>query len=147
MTNEDQVIEQALEILASRMRKHAPSLTGSSDAVRYLCLQLGNRKAECFAVLFLDSQHRVIAFREMFFGTIDAASVYPREVVRAVLDYNAAAVILAHNHPSGVAEPSRSDIAITERLRTILAVIDTRVLDHVVVAGTQATSMAERGLL
>jgi DNA repair protein RadC len=119
----------------------------SSDVRRYLQQRLGGCPREVFGALFLDTQHRLIAFREMFLGTIDCASVHPREVVRETLALNAAAVILAHNHPSGVAEPSGSDIKITERLRQALGLIDVRVLDHVVVSATMAVSMAERGLL
>jgi DNA repair protein RadC len=119
----------------------------SRDVRRYLQQRLGGYPREVFGALFLDTQHRLIAFREMFLGTIDCASVHPREVVRETLALNAAAVILAHNHPSGIAEPSGSDIKITERLRQALGLIDVRVLDHVVVSPTTAVSMAERGLL
>ena len=98
-------------------------------------------------VLFLDAQNRVIASEEMFRGTLTQTSVYPREVVKRALERNAAAVILAHNHPSGVAEPSRADEALTQTLRAALALIDTRVLDHFIVAGSGVLSMAERGLL
>jgi DNA repair protein RadC len=100
-----------------------------------------------FCVLFLTNRHRVIAFEEMFRGTIDGATVHPREVVKQALRLNAAAVILAHNHPSGVSEPSRADEAITRRLRDALALVDIRVLDHLIVGGSEITSLAERGLL
>ncbi|WP_419606150.1 JAB domain-containing protein, partial [Thiolapillus sp.] len=103
--------------------------------------------AEVFACLFLDNRHRIIAFEELFQGTIDGASVYPREVVRRCLHHNAAAVIFSHNHPSGVAEPSHADEQITLRLREALALIDIRVLDHVIVGSDSSTSLAERGLL
>ena len=119
----------------------------SADVRRYLCHRLGSQPREVFGALFLDSQHRLIAFREMFLGTVDSASVHPREVLRETLGLNAAAVIFVHNHPSGVAEPSTSDVKITERLRHMLQLIDVRVLDHIVVSGTEAVSMAERGLL
>ena len=119
----------------------------SADVRRYLRFRLGGKPREVFAALFLDAQHRLIAFREMFLGTIDSATVHPREVVRETLMLNAAAVIFAHNHPSGVAEPSASDVRITERLRHALQLIDVRVLDHVVVSAAEAVSMAERGLL
>ena len=119
----------------------------SPDAARtYLSAKLSGLKAEVFAVLFLDTRHQLLSYREMFHGTIDGASVYPREVVRAALDENAAAVILAHNHPSGVAEPSQADMRITTRLKEALALIDVRVLDHIIV-GSDLTSFAERGLL
>lgn len=145
--HEDRVIEQALEIIARRLDDRGPQLRGTTDTADYLRLVLGTRKQEVFAVLFLDAQHRVIEFREMFFGTIDCSNVYPREVVRAVIETNAAAVILAHNHPSGCAEPSRGDIELTERLTDVLEIIDTRVLDHFVVTPDRAISMAEQGLL
>ncbi|MBI2993542.1 MAG: DNA repair protein RadC [Gammaproteobacteria bacterium] len=102
---------------------------------------------EVFACLFLDNRHRVISFDELFEGTIDGASVHPREVVKRALHHNAAAVILAHNHPSGVAEPSHADRAITLRLRDALALVDVRVLDHFVVGDAEVVSFAERGLL
>ena len=100
-----------------------------------------------FCCLYLDNRHRLIAFDELFRGTIDGASVHPREVVREALAHNAAALILAHNHPSGVAEPSRADELITQRLRDALALVDIRVLDHLIVAGPETLSFAERGLL
>ena len=102
---------------------------------------------EVFACLFLDNRHRVVRYEELFRGTIDGASVHPREVVRRALDVNAAAVIFAHNHPSGVAEPSQADLRITQRLKGALALIDVRVLDHFIVGEGEGTSMAERGLL
>lgn len=117
------------------------------DAVRfYLASKLRERQSEVFAVIFLDNRHRVIEYKEMFFGTIDGASVYPREVVKEALHQNAAAVLFAHNHPSQCAEPSQSDERITQRLRDALALIDVRVLDHFVV-GDEIVSMLERGLL
>lgn len=120
----------------------------SSDATRrYLRARLRDRDHEIFACLFLDNRHRVLAFEELFRGTIDGASVYPREVVKAALRHNAAAVILAHNHPSGVAEPSRADTRLTERLRDALGLVDIRVLDHVIVGDGEPVSFAERGLV
>lgn len=123
------------------------ALANPAQTRRYLTARLRHLRHEVFACLFLDSQHRVIAFRELFRGTIDGASVYPREVVTECLGHNAAAVILAHNHPSGVAEPSLADRQITRRLVEALALVDVRVLDHVVVGDGQAVSFAERGLL
>ena len=102
---------------------------------------------EVFACLFLDNRHRLMAFEELFRGTIDGASVHPREVVRRALAHNAAALILAHNHPSGIAEPSAADTRITERLRQALSLIDVRVLDHLIVGDAEVTSLAERGLI
>lgn len=112
----------------------------------FLQLQLRNEPAEVFCVLFMDYYHRVISFDRMFNGTIDGASVYPREIVRSAIKHNAASVIFAHNHPSGVAEPSSADKKITNRLKEALALIDVRVLDHFIV-GEEIVSMAERGLM
>lgn len=120
----------------------------SPRAVRdYLQLLLAGRQQEVFLVLFLDTQHRVIAFEELFHGTLGQTSVYPREVVKRALSHNAAAVILAHNHPSGVAEPSQSDRLLTDALKQALGLVDVRVLDHFVVAVGQTLSFAERGLM
>jgi len=104
-------------------------------------------KHEVFSCLFMDNRHRLIIYKELFTGTIDGASVYPREVVKMALKYNAAAVIFAHNHPSGVAEPSQSDIHITHRLKEALMLIDIRVLDHLIIGNQEITSLAERGLI
>ena len=120
----------------------------SPRAVRdYLQLLLGRRQQEIFLVLFLDTQHRVLASEELFHGTLNQTSVYPREVVKRSLAHNAAAVILAHNHPSGVAEPSSSDQMLTDALKEALSLVDVRVLDHFIVAGGQILSFAEKGLL
>jgi DNA repair protein RadC len=117
------------------------------DAVRlYLLAKLRDQPAEVFACLFLDTRHRVIAYDELFFGTIDSALVHPREVVRKAIKHNAAAVIFAHNHPSGLAEPSRADEQITQKLKDALSLLDVRVLDHFVIGDT-VVSFAERGLL
>ena len=110
-------------------------------------LKLAGLEHESFAILFLDNQHRVIGFTEMFRGTIDGAAVYPREVIKAALEHNAAALVFAHNHPSGVAEPSQADIAITRKLASAAQVMDFRVLDHFVVGLGGIVSFAERGLL
>jgi DNA repair protein RadC len=145
--DEDRTISQALRILASRMRK-AGAVFSSPDATRsYLKLQLAKYPYEVFACLFLDNRHRLIEYRELFRGTIDGASVHPREVVRACIELNAAAVVFAHNHPSGVEEPSQSDLRITKRLQDTLALIDVRVLDHIIVGEGEGTSLAERGLI
>ena len=113
----------------------------------YLGLQLGGRAQEVFMVLFLDSQHRLLRSEEMFQGTLTQTSVYPREVLRRALMLGAGAVVLAHNHPSGVAEPSRADEYLTQTLKAALQMIDVRVLDHVIVGQGQVVSLAERGLL
>jgi len=118
----------------------------SPDAVKSLvALEMRELEHEVFACLFLDNRHRLISYEALFRGTIDSASVYPREVVKAALTCNAAAVVLAHNHPSGVAEPSRADIDITARLTKALNLIDVRVLDHIIVGGNYQVSLAERG--
>lgn len=130
----------------SETLKRSDCLTNPAETVSYLRNQLRDRPYEVFACLMLDNRNRVIAFREMFRGTIDGASVYPREVVKQALADNAAGVILAHNHPSGVAEPSQADIQITERLKKALALVDIRVLDHVII-GEQAVCFSERGLI
>jgi DNA repair protein RadC len=120
----------------------------SPGAVRdYLRLALGAREHEVFMALFLDAQHRVLAAEELFRGTLTQTSVYPREVVKAALRANAAAVILAHNHPSGAAQPSRADELLTRNLKEALALVEVKVLDHFIVAGSHAISFAERGLL
>jgi DNA repair protein RadC len=140
------VLELARRALAENLSQK--TLFDTPQAVRdYLQLQLGNRQHEVFAMLFLDSQHRLIALEELFRGTLTQTSVYPREVVIRALALNAASVVLAHNHPSGSAQPSRADEALTRNLKSALALVDIRVLDHFVVTSTQAVSMAELGLL
>jgi DNA repair protein RadC len=114
---------------------------------RFLQARLRGYPHEVFACLFLDNRHRVIKYEALFRGTIDGASVHPREVVKAALGHNAAAVILAHNHPSGVAEPSQADLHLTRRLREALGLVDIRVLDHLIIGDGEAISFAERGLL
>lgn len=113
----------------------------------YLQMKLAGLEHEVFAVLFLDNQHRLIAYREMFRGTLDSASVHPREVVKEALALNAGAIIMAHNHPSGHPEPSAADRQITKRLQEALALVDVRILDHLVVGGFTSVSFAERGLV
>ena len=122
-------------------------LASPTDTREFLSLRLRDKPFEVFCCLYLDNRHRVIRFEELFRGTIDGASVYPREVVRAALAVNAAAVILAHNHPSGVAEPSEADRQLTLRLGRALALVDIRLLDHIVVGDGLCVSLAERGLL
>lgn len=147
MATHDAVIRQALSIMESRLKYREVALN-SPQAVRdYLRLRIADREHEVFVCLFLDAQHRLIAAEEMFRGTLTQTSVYPREVVKAALRHNAAAVIFAHNHPSGVAEPSRADELLTAALKQALALVDCRALDHIVVAGQRTTSFAERGLL
>lgn len=114
---------------------------------RYLKSKLRGYGQEVFACMHLDNQHRLIVYEELFFGTIDGASVHPREVLKRVLKHNAAAVIFAHNHPSGIAEPSQADRRITERLKAALTLVDVRVLDHMIVGDEEVLSFAERGIL
>jgi len=123
------------------------SLTSVATTRQFLTAKLRHQPHEVFACLFLDNRHRVIKYEELFFGTIDGASVHPRQVVKRALHHNAAATIFAHNHPSGVTEPSRADQQITQRLKDALGLIDVRVLDHFVIGDGQAVSLAERGLL
>ena len=146
--NDDAIIATALTILEKRInyRTGAESMTSPGSSKNYVKLQLAKYEHEVFACLWLDNRNRVIRFNKMFRGTIDGASVYSREVVKSALKHNAAAVIFSHNHPSGVAEPSTADEQITKRLKEALALIDVRVLDHLVV-GEDVVSFAERGLL
>ena len=140
------VLELARRALAEELKEK--TVFSTPQAIRdYLQLQLGSRPYEVFAVLFLDAQHRLIALEELFRGTLAQTSVYPREVVVRALALNAASVVLAHNHPSGSAQPSRADEAITKTLKAALGLIDVQVLDHFVVTVSKATSMAEMGLL
>lgn len=142
----DSIIAAARELLDKRFIRDG-CIDIPAAAKDYLSLKLGLLEHEVFAVVFLDAQHRIIECREMFQGTLTQTSVYPREVVKAALRLNAGAVILAHNHPSGVAEPSRADEYLTQTLKTALAMVEVRVIDHMVVAGGTVVSFAERGLL
>ena len=140
------VLELARRALAQQLRER--EVFGSPGAVKqYLQLHLAARAHEVFAVLFLDSQHRLLALEELFRGTLTQTSVYPREVVLRALHHHAAAVVLTHNHPSGSVQPSRADEVLTQTLKTALGLLDVRVLDHVIVGPGQALSMAEQGLL
>lgn len=145
VADEDDVIFEALQIY-NRYFSPGEALTSPDKAKDCIKLKLGALEHEVFVCLFLDNQHKVIACEELFRGTIDGASVYPREVVKTALQHNAAALIFAHNHPSGISEPSQADRVITEKLKTALALIDIRVLDHFVV-GESVYSFAEHGLL
>ena len=148
--NESRRLLSGLEIskrIAFQSLHSADVLSSPAEVRTFLSLQLGAREHEVFCGLFLDNRHRVIEFRELFRGTIDSAAVYPREVVKTCLSCNAAAVIFAHNHPSKVAEPSDTDVRLTRKLVDALALIDVRVLDHLIVGGDTQTSLAERGLM
>ena len=143
---EDRLIYDALDILQKRFQDR--TVLDSPESVRdYLTVWLTERERECFVALFLDTRHRVLEMKTMFYGTLDGATVYPREVVKEALRYNAGAVIFCHNHPSGVTEPSLADQAITRRLKEALGTIDIRVLDHFIVGGGNCVSMAERGMI
>jgi len=139
------VIEMSKRFLSEKLDRGA-AITNPKLIREYLLSRLRDYPYEVFACLFLDNQHRVIQYEELFKGTIDAASVYPREVLRRAMHHNAAALIFAHNHPSGIAEPSQADMRITQKLKEALALIDIRVLDHFIV-GDEVTSFVEQGLL
>jgi DNA repair protein RadC len=142
--------EAAMELARRSLRdgmREASALTSPGAVRDYLRLAIAGREHEVFVCLWLDAQHRVLACEELFRGTLTQTSVYPREIVKAALRANAAAVIFAHNHPSGAAQPSRADELLTRNLKDALALVEIRVLDHFVVAGNQTLSFAERGLL
>jgi DNA repair protein RadC len=140
------VLELARRSLAQELAQR-PLFDRPEKVKDYLRMQLAGLHHEVFAVLFLDAQHRLIALEEMFRGTLTQTSVYPREVVKRALERGAGSVILAHNHPSGTAEPSRADEFLTQTLKAALALVDVKVLDHLVVGQTEAVSLAERGLM
>jgi DNA repair protein RadC len=142
----DEVLQVAQQVLLGRVR--GSDVLGSPQAVRdYLRVRLGGLEHEVFAVVHLDAQNRVIDYVEMFRGTVSQTSVYPREVVREAMMRNSAAMLLVHNHPSGSTQPSRADEVLTQTLKTALSLVDVRVLDHLIVAGSDILSMAERGLM
>ena len=144
--DDDAVITRAIKILGARLKEREAFQT--PNAVRqYFQLHLAPKDHEVFAVLFLDSQNRMLAMEELFRGTLNQTTVYPREVVKRALYHNAAAVVLSHNHPSGSVQPSRADEHLTQTLKTSLALVDVRVLDHVIVGLGQTLSMAEQGLM
>ncbi len=140
------VAEMARRALAQPLRT-APVFDSPGRVKDYLALHLGGHDREVFSVMFLNAQHHLLALEDLFHGTLSQTSVYPREVVRRALALNAAAVVLSHNHPSGVAEPSRADEHLTQQLQRALQMVDVRVLDHVIIGQGQVVSMAERGLL
>lgn len=145
-TTEQDVLAAAESILKAKLERLG-SLGNPRDATDFLRMRLGALLHEEFHILWLDNRHRILDCQKLFTGTIDGASVYPREVVRAALSFNASAAILAHNHPSGVAEPSAADRAITQELMSALKLVGVRVLDHVVVSAGEGVSMAARGLM
>ncbi len=141
------ILTRAARILEARMRAQSLALNSPSVVRQWLALQFCGLEREVFGVIYLDAQNRLIDFEALFTGTLTQTSVYPREVVKAALARNAAAVMLVHNHPSGCAEPSQADRVLTDTLKQALAIVDTKVLDHFIVAGTVVLSFAERGLL
>ncbi len=143
---EQGIVEQAFAILSKR-HQQGQILTRPEATKEFLRLKLGEEPNEVFGCIFLDNRHGVIAVEDLFFGTIDGASIHPRVIVQKALTHNAAAILAYHNHPSGVAEPSQADIRITQRIKDALALVDVRVLDHLVVSVGECTSFAERGLL
>jgi len=142
----DEILNAALRVVSRRFHKGI-CVTGAAAARNYLTLHLATLEHEVFGAMFLDAQNRLIEYQELFRGTATQTSVYPREVVKVALALNAVAMILVHNHPSGSAEPSRADEYLTQTLKSALALVDVRVLDHLVVAGASVVSFAERGLL
>ena len=145
--NDNQIIEKALQIIESRLAVPGQLIDSPETVASFLKIKLATQEREVFAVIMLDNRHRVIDYQELFFGSIASATVNPREVVKAALYANAAAVVLAHNHPSGIAEPSQADIRITEQLTSALDLIETRVLDHFVIGGMTHYSFNEHGLI
>jgi DNA repair protein RadC len=144
--SDEVVIDAALDVVRARFTRES-TLTTPHATRQFLRLRLAPLEYEVFSCVFLDNRHRVLAYEEMFRGTIDGASVHPREVVKRALALNAAALIVAHGHPSGIAEPSQADELVTRRLREALALVDVRLLDHIVIGADAACSMAERGLI
>lgn len=144
-TTEEDVLAAAEGILGERLRRQG-SIGNPTDANEFLRMRLGALQHEEFHVLWLDNRHRILECQKLFTGTVDGASIFPREIVRAALSVNASAAIFAHNHPSGISEPSAADRAITSELRDVLRLIGVRILDHIVV-GAECVSMAGRGLM
>jgi DNA repair protein RadC len=147
IAQENRVIDEALQILDRRLFSRGPELTTPGLVAEYLKLLLVQQEHEVFAVVFLDAKHRVLQFEVLFHGSIDSASIYPRQVVKRALAHNAAAVILSHNHPSGCPEPSLADRVLTARLKEALGLVDVRVLDHFIVGEGRPLSLAEYGWL
>jgi DNA repair protein RadC len=143
--SEHQILEKAADIISAKFIDK-DAFTDVTSSKQFLTFKLAQHEREVFAVMILDNQNQLIEYKELFFGTVDSATVHPREVVKAVLALNGSGVILAHNHPSGVTEPSQADLKITQRLKDALALIDVRVLDHIVI-GRNPLSFAERGLI
>lgn len=139
-------LEMGRRHMEEKLQKGNP-LSNPDDTIHFLSAQIRDHSQEVFACLFLDNRHRVIKFEKLFFGTINGASVYPREIVKRALHHNAAAVIFAHNHPSGIAEPSNADLHLTQELSKALALVDVKVLDHIIIGDGENVSLAQRGAL
>ena len=142
--SEQDILSFAQSIIESKFKRGA-AITSPKDSAEYFKAKIGNLEHEVFAAIFLDTKHQIIAFEDLFQGTIDQASVYPREVAKRALHHNAAAIIFSHNHPSGNTEPSQSDIALTERLVSAMQLLGIKALDHIIVAGNESVSLAEKG--
>ena len=145
VSDDDAIIAHALDILHRRMAQPGECLNAPSVVKNYLTIKLAELEHEVFSCIWVDSQNRVITYEEMFRGTLSQTSVYPREVVKRALALNASGLIAAHNHPSGCADPSQADRWLTDPLKAALGLVDVRVLDHIIVAGVQTVSFAERG--
>ena len=141
------IIKRALKILESRMTYESNTFSSPEDTKNYLRLKLGNKEREIFSVLYLSNRHQLISYEELFLGTIDGTSIHVREIVKLGLSLNAAAIVCAHNHPSGICEPSHADELITQRIKDACDLVDIRMLDHLIVSATGSVSLAERGLI
>lgn len=142
---QNKIVKMALQVLESQLKYQSESITAPSKVIDYLRLQLEDKDREHFLVLFLNNQNQLITSEVMFMGTINATEIHPREIARSALRHNAAAVILAHNHPSGNPEPSQADRYITQKIEEVLSLIDIRTLDHFIIGHAQMVSFAERG--
>lgn len=147
LPDDDWIIRQAFVILERRVFRRGPMLQSPTDVRDFLRIKLAAEPHEVFAAVFMDAKHQVLAYEPLFYGTIDATTVYPRVVLKRALDHNAAALVLCHNHPSGCTDPSAADKTLTQRLKEVLAQVDIRVLDHFIVGQGQPYSFAEAGLI
>lgn len=143
--SEDDILKFAQDLIEKRFQRGA-TLTSPQDSIEHLKSKLAHFEHEVFAVIFLDTKHRIIAFEKLFTGTIDQATVYPREVAKRALCHNAAAVIFSHNHPSGNTTPSNADISLNDKLKSAMDILSIRALDHIIVGGNNSTSLANEGL-
>jgi len=141
------LVSSALRCLETKLRNTREMFKSSEEVLAYLKLQLAHEQNECFAVLFLNNQHRLLAFEKVFHGTVNEVTVYPRVIAKKALEYNSAAIVLAHNHPSGECAPSKMDKEITQVIWSIFRIIDIELLDHIIVSPSNAYSFAEHGLL